>query len=355
MIIKSNIHDYQVEFVESLDFFQELKSKSNAVFVCDSNINRLYPDILRGVDKKRVFLIDALESNKTLDYVQDVYRFLTPIPEKKKMQLISIGGGIVQDVTGFVAQTLYRGIPWTFVPTTFLAQADSCVGSKTSLNFESFKNILGGFYPPNIIYLCPDFLDTLNDRDYYSGIGEVIKFLLLDDRREPDFEQIAALVAQLYKRESRMQAIRASLSVKQSFIAEDEFDQGKRNLFNYGHCFGHALEATSQYEVPHGLAVIVGMMVANAVALGRGLMSRACYSRLNALLFVPTLPIEFNPAYFDESEIIKGLMNDKKRVGKDLTMIIPSSDKIEAIKADDIKPQEVSAAMLLIIDELRFV
>ena len=354
MIIKSNIHNYQVKFVDDLTFFQDLKQSNNAVFVCDSGIHTMYPQLLSDVDRERLLLIDAIEQNKTLEQVQAVYRFLTPLPEKKKMHLVSIGGGIIQDITGFVAQTLYRGVPWTFVPTTFLAQADSCVGSKTSLNFESFKNILGGFYPPNTIYLCPIFLDSFPETDYCSGIGEVIKFLLLDDRSTPDIDAIAELISDLYQRKNRLKAIQASLSVKQAYIAEDEFDQGKRNLFNYGHCFGHALESTSRYSVPHGLAVVVGMMVANAVALNRELISERLYSQLNQRLFLPTLPIRFKPEYFDRNQIIEALKNDKKRVGKGLTMIIPSSDNIDAIKADDVQSNEVIAAMATVLNDLRF-
>ncbi|MDM7860135.1 hypothetical protein QTP81_05965 [Alteromonas sp. ASW11-36] len=353
MIIQSNIHNYEVKFEADFAFFDALKAQPNAVFVCDAQIAALYPSLLSGVASHRVMLIEAIEENKTLDKVQGVYRFLTPFPEKKKMHLISIGGGIIQDITGFVAQTLYRGVPWSFLPTTFLAQADSCVGSKTSLNFESYKNILGGFYPPNTIYMCPAFLDSLSDRDYYSGIGEVIKFLLLDDLQAPDIQAIEKLAKALYDRRNRIEAIRSSLAVKQRFIAEDEFDLGKRNLFNYGHCFGHALEATSHYAVPHGLAVVVGMMVANAVALGRGLISDEFFTDVNKRLFLPTLPITFQADHFGAEAIVECLKNDKKRVGKDLTMIIPSSDTIEAIKADDVTPLEVDNAIATVLPLLR--
>lgn len=352
MKIASNIHNYEVLFESSLDFFDGLIKQSSRVFVFDKKVFNLYPQLSVGIDLKDIILIDSIEENKTLETVQNLLSQLVLRDEKKKLTLISVGGGIIQDITGYAASTLYRGINWVYVPTTFLAQADSCVGSKTSINFEGFKNILGGFYPPHRIHLFPGFIDSLPKVDFYSGVGEVIKFLLLDDIKQPDVDKIQLLVDKLYQGEEYMAAIKQSLLVKKSYIKQDEFDSGKRNLFNYGHCFGHALETSSKYQVPHGIAVTIGMVFANLVALERRLISKDFYHALNVKLLLPNIVIDLKPTWFEKDLILAALKNDKKRTGKNLTVIIPSSDRIEAIKIDDLTEVEFSKVLINLIGEL---
>jgi 3-dehydroquinate synthase len=345
MKINSNIHNYEVIFQSSLSFFAELAAMPAKVLVMDRSIYNLYPKLSQGIDAYDLVLIDANEENKSLESVQSLLRQLVNRDEKRNLTLISVGGGIVQDITGYAAATLYRGINWIFVPTTLLAQADSCVGSKTSINFAGFKNILGGFYPPHQIHLCPEFIHSLPKVDFYSGVGEIIKFLLLDDLKEPDLDEIEGIVHDLYLGKNYQYAIERSLAVKQSYINQDEFDSGKRNLFNYGHCFGHALEVSSNYQVPHGIAVTIGMVYANLVALQRNLISDSFYQQLNQRLLLVNIPLEIKKDWLEQQKLLAALKNDKKRVGKDLTMIILSSDKVEAVKIDDLREDEFSHAL----------
>jgi 3-dehydroquinate synthase len=352
MHIKSNIHDYTVTFEDSFEFVSKLKAMPSRVFVLDRQVSELYPNLTKDVDPKDIIFIDAIEQNKTLDAVQYLLKELVKRDEKRNLTLISIGGGIIQDITGYAASCLYRGIKWIFVPTTLLAQADSCVGSKTSINFEGYKNILGGFYPPHQIHLCAAFLDSLSKTDYYSGVGEIIKFLLLVDTAKPDFDEIYAIAQDLYQNRNRQKAINRSLAVKQSYINQDEFDSGKRNLFNYGHCFGHALEVSSDFAVPHGIAVTIGMVFANIVSLGRGDLSDKIYRLLNKRLLLPNIPIQLHRKWFDSDILLNALKNDKKRVGKDLTIILPSSDQIDAIKINDLTELEFSRSLTFLIAEI---
>lgn len=350
--IHSNIHDYDVTFHDQLDFFDTIKASSSTVFVLDRLVFELYPQLTNGISPDDVILIDAIEENKTLEQVQILLKKLTGRPEKRQLTLVSIGGGIIQDITGYAASTLYRGIKWIFVPTTLLAQADSCVGSKTSINFNGYKNILGGFYPPHHIHLCSKFLLSLNEADFNSGVGEIIKFLLLDDSKEPNFCEIEALVNQLYQKQGLLHGIKSSLKVKQSYINQDEFDSGKRNLFNYGHCFGHALEVSSNFNVPHGMAVTIGMIFANIVSVNRKWMSVGVYESLNSSLLLPNINISLITDWFDNKTILEALKNDKKREGKDLTLILPSSDKISAVKIHDMTDKEFSVALESLISVL---
>lgn len=338
--INSNIHNYKVDFKDNLDFLKELINLEKRVFVIDSNVYDFYKKQFQDIKKEELFLLKAVEENKTLKSVEKIYRFLAKFDAKKNITLISIGGGITQDITGFVASTLYRGIKWIFLPTTFLAQADSCIGSKTSLNFESYKNILGGFYPPHQIFIAPEFLKTLTKKDFYSGVGEVIKFALLKEKYPKDIDSIIDMVEDLKQDKKQLQTIHKTMEVKKAYIDEDEFDTGKRNLFNYGHCFGHALENSSNYKIPHGIAVTIGMIYANIVSYNRGLISKKVFKKLNNKLLVPNVYMKLKKSYFDKNVLIESMKNDKKRVGKDLTIIIPIDDDIRAIKADDLTFKE---------------
>jgi len=183
--IRSNIRNYTVYFEENSSFINGLKEINNSVFIIDKNVYRLYRELFSGIGDENIFLFEALEKNKSLEYVKEIYDFLLKKSVKRDLTIVSVGGGITQDVTGFVASTLYRGVNWIYIPTTFLAMTDSCIGGKTSINYKSYKNLIGTFYPPSKIYIFPEFLKTLTKLDYYSGIGEVIKLQLLNEKKHP--------------------------------------------------------------------------------------------------------------------------------------------------------------------------
>lgn len=343
--ISSRIHDYEVFFPKDQSFIQELINDQHAVFIIDAVLFELYVDFFDAIESERLMTIDAVEEMKTFEQVFNVYKFLVNRHSKKNLHLVSVGGGIIQDITGFAASTLYRGIRWTFIPTTLLAQADSCVGSKTSLNFEEYKNLVGTFYPPHHIYISDVFVGSLSEQELHSGTGEIVKFLLLDDINQVDIGFIEETVTLANDTKQFSTAISLSLAVKQSYIRQDEFDLGKRNLFNYGHCFGHAIEYASGYRVPHGIAVIYGMILANQVAVHRGYISDNYAVLLYQKLFNPYLSVALDKSDLDSEMIIAALKKDKKRVGKDMTLILPSSEKIEALKVTDLKEKEVIDAL----------
>jgi 3-dehydroquinate synthase len=234
---------------------------------------------------------------------------------------------------------MYRGLKWMFFPTTLLAQADSCIGSKTSINFDDSKNLIGTFYPPDIIYVDSAFCKTLTAEYFNSGLGEVIKFHLMSDKKGYDLLKRYLSKKDLRDNELFEEVIRSTLAIKRSYFEGDEFDSGRRNLLNYGHCFGHALESASSFKVSHGEAVIVGMGFANLVSLKRGLMSKAKYDEFEKILSARHPKFDF--ASVKVEDLIKYLKKDKKRVGSDLTMIL-SKDIGQQFKYDDLKESEVS-------------
>ena len=319
--VKSTLHDYSVLFKRDGSFIKELAKIENAVFVVDKNVWSYYEkNLFSELPVERVIIQEAREELKNIETVCELYSRIMRFAPRKNMILISIGGGIIQDITGFVASTLYRGIKWFFVPTTLLAQVDSCIGAKTSLNFSCFKNLIGTFYPPYEIYLYPTFLKSLTREDFYSGVGEITKLHLMTDK-----STILHFIKQLSfidKRDDNIliECIHRCLSIKKTYIEEDEFDTGKRNLLNYGHCFGHAIESSTHFVIPHGQAVVIGMILANKIAVQRGLLSQKQEDFIYKNILKPSLQI--NIPHIDITETLKAMRQDKKNTGKDLALIL---------------------------------
>lgn len=346
MKIKSNIRDYDVHFTDTPNFLRKFERFPQRTFVIDENVWRIYGDtLLRDIaPADEVIVLPISEELKTLESVRFLYERLTERTAKRNMTMISIGGGITQDVTGFAASTLYRGINWVFVPTTLLAQADSCIGSKTSLNYEGFKNLIGTFYPPSEIFIHTGFLATQNEADYFSGLGEVVKLHLLGGAERA--AEIVELLPAIMRRDAAalLAGVRISLEIKQGFIAEDEFDMGRRNLLNYGHCFGHALESTSNFEVPHGQAVVAGMLLANIIARHRALLPSLVETTIAEKLLLPSLVVKPRAEHLDGDAIVEAMRKDKKRTGSDLALIM-MEDGYEFSKVNDLSIAEVTGAL----------
>src|SRR3989344_1246740 len=347
IVIASRLSDYTVFFEDRHDFLSELKAK-NAIWIIDRNVLRLYPGYFSDIPEGSLIDFDAVEPNKTLEAAVEIYRELISKSVKRNATLISVGGGITQDVSGFVASTLYRGIRWIYLPTTLLAQSDSCIGSKTSLNFDQFKNLIGTFYSPREVYINVEFLKTLEPRYFYSGFGEIIK-LQLTPVISPERDLLA--VVERLKRtgsfplsstDDLLSLIYDSLLIKKSYIEEDEFDQGRRNLLNYGHCLGHALESASGFEIPHGLAVMAGMLFANIVSCRRKWIDDKMLEFLTKSVFMPHLHfdlVDFRPEYFNPDVLIENMKKDKKRTGEGLALILPASD-LELVRINNLSLDE---------------
>ncbi len=346
--IESNINDYDVIFEETFEFIQKLNNISNSILIIDKNVYSLYRKEFNNIEQDNLFLFNAIEENKTFDYVKEIYDFLISKSVKRNLTIVSIGGGITQDITGFVASTLYRGVKWIFVPTTFLAMTDSCIGSKTSINYDKHKNLMGTFYPPRQIHINTDFLDTLEELDFYSGIGETIKFQLMKEEYPKQFDEVLDIVEKVkYDKKYRLEIIHNNMEIKLGYMKGDEFDLGRRNLLNYGHCFGHALETSSDYYVPHGIAVNVGMMFANILSNSRHLLSDNDMKYINEKILLPNIPLELREKDFGSLVLLESMKNDKKRVGEFLSVIIPDKE-CKMLKVDDTTDDEFQNTLNLL-------
>ncbi len=324
MTIQSNSGPYRVAFVDDLLQNVGWLLDGEPHFLVDANVARIYAGPLAPLlGHPRVILIEATEENKSLERLTPVFEKLVANQVRRDHVLVAIGGGIIQDITCFIATTLLRGIEWQFVPTTLLAQADSCIGSKSSINLGAAKNILGTFKPPRQIHLCTGFLDTLDERDVLSGIGEILKVHAIAgvesfDRVAADYERL------LEDRQVLLRYIRDALRIKQGYIEQDEFDRGIRNIFNYGHSFGHAIESATQFAVPHGIAVTMGMDMANRISAMRGMLPEAHFERMHGVLRKNYRLFAQQPIAVDE--LLAALMKDKKNTATRLGLVFPVGD-----------------------------
>ncbi len=324
LVIQSHKGPYSVRFLGSVADAATAVTGYDVHVIVDARVADLYADALGPLlAGPSVLRIVATETNKALDRFPAYVAHLVGHGIRRDHRLIAIGGGIIQDITCFLAATLLRGVEWTFLPTTLLAQADSCIGSKSSINSGDAKNILGTFTPPTEILLTTRFLDTLDDRDVRSGVGEMLKVHAIDG---PDaFDAIAADYDRLFSdRVVMVRYLRRSLEIKQRYIELDEFDRGHRNIFNLGHSFGHAIEAATDFAVPHGIAVTIGLDMANFVAERLGIGTAETRQRMRPVLAENARGYESVPVPLNR--FLAAISKDKKNQGGDVTLILIGRD-----------------------------
>lgn len=284
--IKSAQREYPVEFSPTVeDIAQKVSQIKNRLFIIDQNVRKLYGQSLEPImNGFPVLEIEATEDAKTFGGIEKVLNWLSENKCTKANHLVAIGGGIIQDITTFSTCIFFRGIPWTLVPTTLLSMSDSSIGAKCGINLKTFKNQLGVFNSPYAILITPEFLKTLSIDDIKSGYGEILKLHLTGG-----FEKFVELEKDLEQQEELLSPATAkhiydSLMVKKKVIEEDEYESDLRRILNYGHTFGHALEAETNHFVPHGLGVIWGIDFVNFLAFEKGWLEKSKYSRIKKVI-----------------------------------------------------------------------
>jgi len=214
---------------------------------------------------------------------------------------------------------MYRGVDWLFFPTTLLSQGDSCIGSKTSINFGEYKNQIGGFFPPKKIFINTEFLKTLSKNDLQSGLGEMSHYFVVAGKSE--FKEYKNNYDNVDLNDELLQKmISNSLKIKKQYIEIDEFDQKERQVFNYGHSFGHAIESLTNYSIPHGIAVSFGMDIANFISVKKGLLNNSIRLEIKDLL--QKIWSGYSISSLDVAKFSLALSKDKKNVGNELRLIL---------------------------------
>lgn len=303
--VKSNIRNYNVIF----DTFENsIEINEGDYIIIDSNVDM-------KIEWDNTIKINPLETTKDYFLIFETINQIIESGFKKNNRIIAIGGGIIQDIVGFISSILYRGVEWTFYPTTLISQGDSCIGSKTSINMGCYKNVLGNFYPPSLVVIDNNFLTNLSDSQIISGMGEIIHYFLIDGRLSFEY------IKRNYNNYGNIEeTIYKSLLIKKRMIEVDEFDQEERKILSYGHTFGHAIESISNYEIPHGIAVAYGMSISNYVSYMMGYLKYDDYIEMEKLLMkiysYKDLP------EFDTYEYIESLKKDKKSTKDTLNVIL---------------------------------
>jgi 3-dehydroquinate synthase len=283
--------------------------------VTDSNVEKLYAKDVENALSERfstifTFVIPAGEEHKNLEEISRIYEELIQKHFDRHDLLIALGGGVVGDMCGFTAATYLRGISFVQIPTTLLSQTDSSIGGKTGVDLNGYKNMVGAFYMPRLVYMNISTLKTLDERQYASGFAEVMKHGLIKDENFYTW-----LIDNLYEISDRdmdvlEEMIQRSCDIKRRVVEKDPTEKGDRALLNFGHTLGHAIEKYKNFEMFHGECVALGCVAAAFISYKRNLLSMEEYYEIRDM-FVPfNLPISIEDV--DKDEVIKLTKSDKK-------------------------------------------
>jgi 3-dehydroquinate synthase len=324
LLIQSRSHPYQVECKKTFEeAIYSISDPEKAFFLVDAAIARLHGLLLAQIAPlERTLEIDPTESQKSFEALTPIFLDLLQRGLKRDSNIVVIGGGVLQDIGCFIASVLSRGLRWELVPTTLLAQADSCIGSKSSINVGPYKNQVGTFYPPHRVLLSTSVLASLPEDEIRSGLGEIIKLQLIAG--EAQFQELMTDLATHapYDSDFLEKWVLRSLEVKLPFIEKDEFDTGIRNILNYGHTFGHAYESATQYEIPHGIAVILGILTATHLSVRLGLVGAQHYAGLKSVLKKWHEPFGERLKAIPIDSILNAIKRDKKNTANSLHCIL---------------------------------
>ncbi|MES0349409.1 MAG: 3-dehydroquinate synthase [Desulfobacteria bacterium] len=322
------------------------------VIVTDSDVNPLFGEVVKEKLKATALPVDIIEipageASKSLNTVLEVARQLIGLKVSRKSLLIALGGGVVGDVTGFIASIYMRSIPYIQIPTTLLAQVDSSVGGKTGVDLPEGKNLLGTFYQPKAVYVDLSFLKTLSDKDFANGLAEIIKYGIIGSH---DLFELLELEKDGIKKRSASlmkSLIARSCKIKADIVEMDEKELGLRRILNFGHTLGHALEAASGYSLFHGEAVSIGMVGAAKISQKLHYLDRDSCTRIIDLIKEYELPVKI-PAGMETSQIVAFMETDKKVVAGRLHFVL-----VKEIGVPFVTPDIPSDVVVETIEELR--
>lgn len=307
----------------------------STIFLVDERLRNVLP-----VDAKNIIAIAATEENKSLEQAAPIIRALRELGANRKSEIVAMGGGIIQDIATFVASIYMRGLSWKYLPTTLLGMVDSCIGGKSSINVAGYKNLVGNFYPPKEILIDLNFIRTLNAEQVAAGLCEAVKICYAHSDEE-FFAYLGERPLFGLTMNAAEKVVVRSLRCKKWFIEKDEYDQKERLLLNYGHTFGHAIEGATNFSVSHGIAVGVGMIVADEYARKHNLLNETGKSRATALSdyvltlvgTVPALAQILNNV--DVSKLMEKFESDKKHMPESYRVVLPTSKgQLELISLD---------------------
>lgn len=319
---------YIGEKIEKLGFYIKKQYSTRKVFVVtNTKVNKLYFNNLKDHLKKDGFEVSSIvisdgEQYKTLETIKDIYTKAFEARLDRHSLLIALGGGVVGDLAGFAAGTYLRGLPFIQVPTTLLSMVDSSVGGKTGFDLAEGKNLIGLFYQPKLVWIDTATLSTLPKRQWCNGLAEVIKYGIIMDNNF--FKYLEKNKDVLREDKTAEKIIYRCCQLKAEVVQKDEFEEkGVREILNFGHTFGHAIETLTEYKIYcHGEAVAIGMVMAGELAVKMGIFSQDEQHRIEKIIFDSGLPVSLKEKLPAE-KMISSMLRDKKALAGKLRLVLP--------------------------------
>jgi 3-dehydroquinate synthase len=330
---EKNIPIYDISIEPDYSKFHQIiaafcKKDGKVCIVSDSNVSIHYLKNVQEITKQYAkevitFTLTAGEEYKNLDSVSQVYEYLIRAQFDRHDLLIALGGGVIGDLTGFTAATYLRGIPFIQMPTSLLAMVDSSIGGKTGVDFLKYKNMVGSFHQPKAVYINLETLFTLNEEQYNSGFGEVIKYGLIRDIEYYHWLKDHAKVLMNKELNALEEMIFRSCNNKEIVVDNDPTEQGERALLNFGHTIGHAIEKLMNFTMYHGNCVSVGMVAASYISYQRGYLKKEKMDDIIETLTQFHLPTTIKK--LDVNQVIAATKNDKKMESGKIKFILLKS------------------------------
>ncbi len=329
------------------------KAEGRVCVVTDSHVEKLYAEAvlseLASLGRPVcVFAFPAGEAHKNLGTVQDVYRFLIEHGIDRKDTLLALGGGVVGDLTGYAAATYLRGIDFIQIPTTLLSQVDSSIGGKTGVDLDQYKNMVGAFHMPRLVYMNLSVLETLDARQYASGMAEIVKHGLIRDAAY--YERLIERAAQIMEKDPAAveEMVYESCLIKKAVVEKDPTEKGERALLNFGHTLGHAIEKYGNFTMLHGECVSLGCVAAAYISCERGLLSQEAYHKIKETFRSFGLPTSLQD--IDVEEVLRFTKSDKKMEQGKIKFIL-LRELGEAFIDRTVSDAEMSAALKALLSQ----
>jgi shikimate kinase / 3-dehydroquinate synthase len=345
-------HGYDVRVqpggIDSLGAMLKARSLGGPVaVVSDSNVAPLYGErVLKSLSDAgysvELVIFPAGEQNKTLETIAGFWQSFLSLGMDRKSTVVALGGGVTGDLAGYAAASYLRGVAWVGVPTTLLAMADSSLGGKTGFDLPQGKNLIGAFHPPHLVLADPETLSTLPERELRSGLAEVVKSGLIADKG------LFEICSQGWEKvENRLDdVVRRSMAVKIEVIESDPYEKGFRAALNLGHTIGHAIELASGFELFHGEAIAIGMVIAAQMAEKRGVARPGLTDEIRGTLTGLGLPVDV-PAGMNPESIIKAVGVDKKKASGKIKFVLPVRPGLVQVGVD------VEGWQALVLEEIK--
>lgn len=330
---------YKVYIKKDFSQIDIKKDYDKVLIITDENVKKLYlDDFIRTLDTINIiqYIIKSGEDSKSLSVYEEIFKFCIEKELSRKSVIIALGGGVVGDLSGFVASTYMRGINLIHCPTTLLSQVDSSIGGKTGVNFGNYKNVIGSFYRPEFIHTNINTLKTLSYDEFLSGLSEVIKYGLICDYKFLNYILKNKNKILNLDEECLVYIVKKCSNIKIDIVKKDEKECGTRKTLNLGHTFGHGIEKLGNFR--HGFAVAIGTHMAFRLSYKKGYINKSYYEEVLSIYKAYNIPISFDG--INSTDILDIMKKDKKNSFSKINLVLPTGHSAVEV-VDNIDEDEI--------------